>query len=366
MSNSIQSSDFKALALSQTPLIDVRAPIEFNKGSFPNAINLPLLTDEERHLIGIKYKKSGNKEAIELGHKLVSGEIKNSRIQAWIDFKEKNEDALLYCFRGGQRSKIAQEWTSEHFPDIIRLKGGYKAFRTYLMDEIDNSPQYFKAITLGGYTGSGKTILLNKIENSIDLEGLANHRGSSFGKKITKQPSQIDFENSLAYKLIQKVNKGYSHLLFEDEGRHIGSVYIPKTLAEYLAKASMIVLETPFEDRINITFDEYILKAQVNYKEEFEENHLTLWSENIKISMERIQKRLGSLRYKILTELFDEAINEQKEKGNLEKHKEWIAYLLEEYYDPMYEYQLEKNKEEIIFRGNETEIISYLETIKNT
>jgi tRNA 2-selenouridine synthase len=366
MSNTTQSSDFKSLALSQTPLIDVRAPIEFNKGSFPHAINLPLITDEERHLIGIKYKKSGNNQAIALGHQIVSGEVKTTRIKAWTDFKQKNKDALLYCFRGGQRSKIAQEWIREYFPSIMRLNGGYKAFRTYLMDEIDNSPQHFKAITLGGYTGSGKTILLNKIKNSIDLEGLANHRGSSFGKKITKQPTQIDFENSLAYKLIQKVNKNYSHLIFEDEGRHIGSVYIPKILAEYLANASMIVLETPFKDRINITFDEYVLKAQVDYKEEFEENHLTLWSENIKTAMERIQKRLGSQRYKILTNLFDEAINEQKEKGNLEKHKEWIAYLLKEYYDPMYEYQLEKEKDKIIFRGNETEIISFIETLKNT
>ena len=166
--------------------------------------------------------------------------------------------------------------------------------------------------------------------------------------------------------MIQKIDKGFSHLLFEDEGRHIGSVYIPKTLAEYLSKAHMIVLETPFQQRINITFDEYVLKAQLEYKEKFEENQLNLWSEDIKTSMERIQKRLGSLRYKILVDLFDEAINEQKEKGNLAKHKEWIAYLLKEYYDPMYEYQLEKSKEEIIFRGTETEIINFLETLKKS
>jgi tRNA 2-selenouridine synthase len=266
MTNSSQSSDFKSLVLSNTPLIDVRAPIEFKKGSFPNAVNLPLINDEERHLIGIKYKKSGNKEAITLGHKLVSGEVKQNRIKAWLDFIKKNPDVVLYCFRGGQRSKIAQEWIREYIPNIARLKGGYKAFRNYLMNEIDNSPKYFKPIILGGHTGSGKTILLNKIQNSIDLEGLANHRGSTFGKKITAQPAQIDFENSLAYELIEKVNKGFSHLLFEDEGNYIGSLYIPKNFAQYLSKASIIVLETPFEERINITFDEYILKAQINYK----------------------------------------------------------------------------------------------------
>ena len=362
MSNLTQSSDFKSLALSQTPLIDVRAPIEFNKGSFPHAINLPLLTDEERHLIGIKYKESGNKEAIILGHKIVSGEIKNNRIKAWLDFKKENQNALLYCFRGGQRSKIAQEWINDS-SDIVRLKGGYKAFRNYLMTEIDNSPKYFKAIILGGYTGSGKTILLNKIKNAIDLEGLANHRGSTFGKKTTAQPAQIDFENSLAYELIGKVDKGFSHLLFEDEGKYIGSVNIPKTLVDYLAKSSMIVLETPLVDRINITFDEYILNAQINYKKESPENYITLWSDDIKNAMQRIQKRLGSMRYKVLNKLFDEALIVQKEEGSLDKYKEWIAYLLKEYYDPMYEYQLEKNSERIIFRGTSSDIINYLKTL---
>ena len=364
MSTPPLSSDFKSLVLSKIPLIDVRAPIEFNKGSFPNAINLPLLSDEERHLVGIKYKNAGNKEAIALGHKIVTGEVKKSRIKAWLDFKKEKKNALLYCFRGGQRSKIAQEWMSEYYPDIVRLEGGYKAFRNYLMNEIDNSPKYFEAIVLGGYTGSGKTIFLNKIENSIDLEGLANHRGSSFGKKISAQPAQIDFENSLAYKLIEKVNKGFSSLLFEDEGKYIGSVYIPKNFAEYLSKASMIVLETSFEERINITFDEYIVKAQVNYKKEFEDTYLVHWSNDIKTSMERIKKRLGSMRYKVLRQLFNDAMIEQKEKNSLVKYKLWIAYLLREYYDPMYEYQLKKNKERIIFKGTSKDIINYLKTLK--
>jgi tRNA 2-selenouridine synthase len=364
MSTSTLSSDFKSLVLSKIPLIDVRAPIEFNKGSFPNAINLPLLTDEERHLIGIKHKHSGKKEAIALGHKIVTGEVKKTRIKAWLDFKKEKKDALLYCFRGGQRSKIVQEWISDYYPDIVRLEGGYKAFRSYLMNEIDNSPKYFKAIILGGYTGSGKTILLNKIENSIDLEGIANHRGSSFGRKITQQPAQIDFENSLAYKLIQKVDKGFDYLLFEDEGKYIGSVSIPKNLAEYLSKASMIVLETSFEERIDITFDEYILKAQLNYKKEFEDDYLNLWCNDIKTSMVKIQKRLGHMRYKVLSQLFNDAITEQKENKSLEKHKQWITYLLKEYYDPMYEYQLKKNKERIMFKGTSSDIINYLNLYK--
>ena len=361
MSNLIQSAEFKSFVLLQTPLIDVRAPIEFNKGAFPNAINLPLLSDEERHLVGIKYKDFGNKEAIILGHQLVSGKVKESRVNTWLEFKKLNPKAVLYCFRGGQRSKISQEWMSESSCDIVRIKGGYKAFRNYLMNEIEDSPKYFKPIVLGGRTGSGKTILLNKIKNSIDLEGLANHRGSTFGRKITAQPTQINFENTLAYDLIQKLDKGFSHLIFEDEGKHVGSVYLPKNFASYLADAPLIVLETPFEERIEITFDEYILKAQESYQNMFEDNYFKMWCDDIEVAMSRIQRRLGNLRYKIVSDLFQNAINIQINQGTFDSYKEWISYLLSEYYDPMYDYQLEKNKERILFRGSFSEVINYFE-----
>jgi len=259
MKKSLQSSDFSSIVLNEIPLIDVRAPIEFKKGSFPNAVNLPLMSDEERHLVGIKYKKEGNSKAVELGHELVKGEIKQQRISMWLNFMESNPEAMLYCFRGGHRSQISQEWIAQSGKNIVRLKGGYKAFRSYLMQEIENSTKHFKPIVLGGRTGSGKTILLNRMKNTIDLEGLANHRGSSFGRKITSQPTQIDFENRLAYDLIQKLNKNFEYLLFEDEGKYVGCVYIPESFAAYLAEAPLLVLETSTRERMEITFDEYIL-----------------------------------------------------------------------------------------------------------
>ena len=364
MSNLIQSSEFKSFVLLKTPLIDVRAPVEFNKGAFPYSINLPLLSDEERHLVGTEYKKFGNKEAIVLGHKLVSGKTKESRINAWLDFKKTNPKALIYCFRGGQRSKISQEWMNEYSCDIVRIRGGYKAFRNYLMDELDNSPNNFKAVILGGRTGSGKTILLNKIKNSIDLEGIANHRGSAFGRKITAQPSQINFENNLAYELIQKLDKGFTHLLFEDEGKHVGNVYLPKNFANYLASSPLIVLETSFEERIEITFNEYILKAQKSYENVFDDSYFTLWCIDIETAMAKIQKKLGDMRYKEVCNLFRNAVNTQNTQGTLADYKEWISYLLREYYDPMYDYQLEKNKNRILFRGSFLEVETYLENLK--
>ena len=355
-----QSSDFRSIVLNNTPLIDVRAPVEFEKGAFPHAVNLPLMSDEERHLVGIKYKEEGNSEAVKLGNSLVSGEVKESRIGAWTDFIARHPDAMLYCFRGGQRSQISQEWLARNGREIVRLKGGYKAFRNWLMQETEKAVEQFKPIVLGGRTGSGKTILLNRLENAIDLEGLANHRGSSFGRDITPQPTLIDFENALSYELIQKLDRGFEHLVFEDEGKCVGRIYLPKTLVEHLSQAPLVVLETPTEERIRITFDEYVFKAQAKYAEVYGEASLQVWTDDMHEAMKRIQKRLGGQRYKIVCEIFEDAVKEQKKNGSLEGYKVWIAYLLSEYYDPMYDYQIERNAGRIVFKGSAEEIEAYL------
>jgi tRNA 2-selenouridine synthase len=347
--------DFKSVVLNSTPLIDVRAPVEFEKGSFPNAINLPLLNDEERHTIGVCYKLYGNKEAVKLGHKLVSGAVKEERVKAWSNFIKANSDTKLFCFRGGQRSKISQECLAQAGYDVSRFKGGYKAFRNYLIDETEESCTHFKPIILGGRTGSGKTILLKTLENSIDLEGLANHRGSSFGKKTTPQPTQINFENSMAYELIQKLDKGLKYLVFEDEGNRIGGLFIPKSFADYLSQAPLIILETPIEQRIEITFDEYVIEAQKMYVDNLEE-----WRNEILGAMHRIERRLGSKRHKEVCKTFENAFNLQMKSGSLEAHKEWIETLLSEYYDPMYDYQIQKRFEQVEFRGSSEEIVEYL------
>ncbi len=362
MQELLQSDDFRSIVLNETPLIDVRAPVEFEKGAFKNSVNLPLMDNEERRLVGIEYKNKGNEKAVKLGHTLISGEIKEKRIQHWLDFKKAHPDAMLYCFRGGQRSEISQKWLRENNQDIVRLKGGYKAFRNYLMQEIDNSVKYFKPIILGGRTGSGKTIFLKKIKNSIDLEGLANHRGSSFGRKVTPQPTQINFENTLAYELIQKINDEHKHLLFEDEGKFVGSLYIPKLFAAYLNNAPLIILQTPLRTRVQITFDEYITAAQKQYRVVYKEGGMKLWYQDIHSAMKRISRRLGLERYAHLCKIFDEAFRVQSKTNDCELYKEWIIYLLEEYYDPMYDYQIENNTKRIVFKGNADACKEYLET----
>lgn len=352
--------DFKSIVLNNTPLIDVRAPIEFVKGAFLNAVNLPIMNDKERHLVGICYKNRGNAKAIEFGHELVSGAIKEQRIQAWSSFIEANPDALLYCFRGGQRSKISQEWLRQSGREIVRLKGGYKTFRSYLMGELEHSHQHFKPIILGGRTGSGKTIQLKEMPNAIDLEGLANHRGSSFGQKITPQTSQINFENNLTYGLIQKIEEGFKHLVFEDEGRHIGNVFMPDSFISAMSEAPLVILETPIEERIDITLNEYVIEAQKMYECAGFEDVLGAWQESIQGAMNRIQRRLGNKRHEELCNIFETAVEEQKKNGSFDRYKEWVEYLLREYYDPMYDYQIQKRSDKVVFRGGAAEIQEYI------
>jgi len=355
-----QSDEFKSIILNGTPLIDLRAPIEFAKGSFPNATNLPLMSDDERHQVGICYKKFGNAEATKLGHTLVGGDIRESRISDWCEFVERNPNAMLYCFRGGERSQISQRWLAQRGIDIVRLAGGYKAFRQYLLDVLESSVKSINPLVLGGRTGSGKTILLQEIENQIDLEALANHRGSSFGRYTTPQPSQIDFENSLAYAMVKQMEFGHKHIIFEDEGRNVGQSYLPHTLVDTLSKAPLIILERDIQERVDITLYEYVVSAQQDYIDSGIDDPISSWSSDILESMRRIERRLGGLRYQELIHIFTNAIELQRRDGVLEGHREWVEYLLREYYDPMYDYQISKRENQILFRGDSEEILSYI------
>ncbi len=356
-------SDFRSIVLNNVPLIDVRAPIEYEKGAFKNSVNLPIMDDEQRCLVGTMYKEKGNEEATKLGYELVSGDIKAKRIQDWKDFLTKHPNAILYCFRGGSRSRIAQEWIYENLNlSIPRIDGGYKAFRNYLIDSLDPETMSMKPIILGGYTGTGKTIILNKLNNQIDLEGLANHRGSGFGRHVTEQPTQIGFENDLAYDLIQKQAKGYKHLIFEDESVHIGRCYIPRPLFEYISSGELVVIERSFDQRVQIILDEYVVAAQKEYIDSVNDfkTGMNLWYDYIVESMLKIKKRFGEERINKVLGLVKVAFDTQFLNGSVDGHRAWISIWLSDYYDAMYQYQLEKTTKVTVFKGDEQQVIDFL------
>lgn len=363
-----QTNEFKEIVINNIPLIDVRAPIEYEKGSFFNSINIPILNNEERHMVGICYKEKGNEEATKLGYSLVSGKIKEDRINSWIGFIEANENAMLYCFRGGSRSKIAQEWIVNTLnKDILRLKGGYKAFRNYLIENLSVENQIYTPIILTGYTGSGKTKILKNLNNSIDLEGIANHRGSSFGSHVSPQPTQINFENNLAYDLIKKQHQNFKYLIFEDEGKNIGKNFIPQDFYNFFHSGKKILVSSTIEERVENTLIEYVIDAQKEYITSYGiEDGLTEWFNYIYSSMDRLKKKLGGDRFKKVLDELNFAYKTQLTSGKIEFHKYWIELFLKEYYDPMYSYTLQKDKDnkKIIFEGNSIEVLEYLKNLK--
>ena len=346
-------------------LIDVRAPVEFAKGSFPTATNLPLLTDEERHQVGISYKEEGQAAAINLGNKLVSGDTKAKRIERWKAFIEANTNSALFCFRGGLRSKTSQQWLAEHDVDIPIVRGGYKAMRRFLIDEMEALLGNLSVIVLAGRTGSAKTALLKRINDEvgsgcIDLEGLANHRGSAFGKRIEAQPSQIDFEHRLAIDLIRHARFSSERLIIEDESRLIGRCALPLTLQQIIQRSPIVMIEATLEERVNHSWENYILN---NYESHCRvaassEAGFESFATSLRESLSNISKRLGGKRYKDLSAKLEQAISAHQQ-GDNKQHKAWIEELLRDYYDPMYDYQQTVKTRDILFRGTFTETLDF-------
>lgn len=367
MKNLSKTNNFKSIVLNNTKLIDVRAPIEFEKGHMLNSINLPILSNEERHIIGICYKEKGNEEATKLGYKIISGSVKEERVNSWVRYFRENPNAMIYCFRGGSRSTIAQAWIYEATgQDIVKLDGGYKAFRNFLINSLEPENIKSKPLILTGYTGSGKTILLNKLKNSIDLEGIANHRGSTFGHFITPQPSQINFENNLAYRLIKHQDKNYKYMIIEDESKNIGKNFIPKGFYNHFQSGDVIFLDATVEERVGNILEEYVINGQGDHIEVLKDRDSALesWLNDMVASIERVKGRLGGDRMKIIIEELKLAYKTQIETNSIDRHRNWIELFLTNYYDPMYKHSMDKSNRNIIFKGNSREVLEYIEELE--
>ncbi len=337
------------LVRNRTRLIDVRAPVEFNQGNIPNSINLPILTDEERHRIGIVYKQQGNEAAVRVGHKIVSGSVKKERIAGWLEACKDDPQAQIMCWRGGQRSNLAQAWLEEAGVSQKKVAGGFKALRQLCIDVLDQPNKNWWL--LSGRTGSAKTVIINKLANSIDLEGRANHRGSAFGRRLTPQPAPVTFENSLA---VDYLNHKYTNLVVEDESRTIGSLGLPQVWSDRMQSASMALVEISLAERIAHIEKEYVTDALVEaqnmgvFPEQIQQNYLD--------ALQRIKRRLGGLRLSEMDKRINQAFAGQG------SHESWISYLLTEYYDPMYDFQLNKKTERIAFRGDKNAVLDFLKT----
>ncbi len=355
MGSMLSAQNIRQLLANEIPIIDVRAPIEFNQGAMPNAINLPLMNNEERAAVGTCYKQHGSEKAVELGHQLVKGEIKAHRVAAWREACERFPSGFICCARGGMRSHIVQKWLAEIGIDYPLIEGGYKALRQATI-EMTNELVQRPIILIGGCTGNGKTTLVRSLPEGIDLEGFAHHRGSSFGRTVEAQFAQATFENYLAVDMLKK-SPYHSRWVLEDEGRAIGANGLPESLRIQMATARLVVVDDPFERRMARLKEEYFDRMTHDFIEAYgEEKGWQEYSDYLHHGLYAIRRRLGAQRAAELTQLLDNALAAQKMSANTEVHFSWLSPLLKEYYDPMYRYQLSKKQDKIIYTGSYEEV----------
>ncbi len=358
--NRADSADYAGILIEGLPLIDTRSPSEFAQGAMPNAVNLPLMSDDERAAVGTCYKRKGQDAAIALGHELVQGDLKQSRVMAWRDFAVQHPHGYLYCFRGGLRSQIAQQWLHDAGVAYPRIQGGYKAMRQFLLQAMQSQCQQQRFLVVSGQTGCAKTRLLQGMPHAVDLEGLARHRGSAFGKRVGGQPTQIEFENTLALALMRKARALPEMLtLLEDESRLIGRLAVPEVLREQTLQAPLAVIESDLEVRVEHTYANYILHNLSEWQAHAGvELGFQYFSEELLANLASLQKRLGGYRSTLLQNVMSDALIAHS-SGKPEVHRQWIRILLKEYYDPMYAYQLGLKSERVVFKGDYDAVKAY-------
>ena len=289
------------------PVIDVRAPVEFNHAHIPGAISLPLFSDAERAQIGTWYKKEGREKAMLLGLEFYGRNMQ--RIISDLKNQTGDREIFIHCWRGGMRSGVVA-WMLDLFGNkVSTLVGGYKSFRRAVLDSFFSEKNI---VILGGKTGAAKTETLQSLQQNgeqvIDLEKIAGHRGSAFGDLgMEKQPTQEQFENDL-YSAFKKPNTE-KIVWLEDESQRIGLVNLPNALWNQMRNAVVIYLEIPFEERLN-----YLTEVYGKYP-----------VAEMTRATQRIQKRLGGLNTKNAIDHFQKM--QQKEAFEILLH----------YYDKQYE-----------------------------
>jgi tRNA 2-selenouridine synthase len=317
--------DFKRIELEKFrsfngPLIDVRSPSEYYKGHMPNSINIPLFDNDERSIIGTIYKKEGREKAVIEGLKILEKKIdflldnlfisidKHKIIQ---DVNNNKSLIRIYCSRGGMRSRSIAWLLEKYRMKPVTLNGGYKKYRRWILDSFSKK---WNIVIIGGKTGTGKTRLLSLLDKynyqTIDLEGFACHRGSTFGGLgMKEQPSNEKFENKIGEKLYSF--RSINNIFIEAESANIGKCKIPHELFNQMKSSRRIE----------------IIRSESNRLDELIDTYSGFKKEELQESVLRIKKRLGPQRTKIALE----SIN--NEKWDL------VCRSVLDYYDKCYEYE---------------------------
>jgi len=294
-------------------LIDVRSPLEFDEGHISGAVNIPLLDNTERKIVGILYKQYGHDKAVSRGYDIL--ESKLSQLLQHFASVSKNHLTVVYCARGGMRSQVITSFLNDNAFNAKKLVGGYKSFRLWNINRLDNIKIEYPII-LHGKTGVGKTLVLNEIENSLDLEGIAQHRGSLFGAVGKNPVSQKTFDVCLLNKLEEL---DLSRPVFiEGESRKIGNVMIPNNVFRQMKSGTSLLLEASIKTRVARTIDEYIIDKESYYPK-------------IRDVIKLLERDLGNKNILNLLEQFDSG-----------DYQSCFEYILLNYYDKKYGHSMKQ------------------------
>ncbi|MFS0861869.1 tRNA 2-selenouridine(34) synthase MnmH [Fredinandcohnia sp. 179-A 10B2 NHS] len=321
-------------------LIDVRSPSEFEESTIPRSVNIPIFTDEERAEIGTIYKQVSVEAAKQRGLEIVSAKLPDF-IKAFSRYKEPK---VIYCWRGGMRSKTSATLVDLMGIETMRLVGGIHAYRTWVVGTLEKLSSTFtsEAIVINGYTGSGKTKILQSLQEKgypvLELEGMANHRGSVFGQ-IGKTPhNQKMFELLFVQQALEVKNSPY--VLFEAESKRVGRATVPDFLLEKKINGHHIFIDLPMEERVLNILDDY---------------RPWEYADQCMLAFQKLKKRIHT------------PIAAQIEKDlQTGDYKSAVKLLLEYYYDPKYYHtaeQIDPEKSTVLHVKNTEEAVQEIEKI---
>jgi len=303
-------------------LIDVRSPLEYEEFHIPGAVNIPLFSNEERAEVGTLYKQKGPEHAKVRGIEIFSHKLSTFYEEVRALAKEA-EQTVIYCWRGGMRSKSVANFMTVMGVVCWQLVGGIRSFRKLITEQLHAFSQEKKPfVVIEGYTGSRKTDILKRLDEKgypvIDLEGLAEHRGSIFGSVGLQPKSQKAFECGLWQRLL--ILKDAPYYIIEGESKRIGRVVLPSFINEGKEQGERIMIDYPFEARVKAILEEYRP------------------NENKKAINEAFAHLRKYLQQPLLGELETTLENED--------YALFISYLLEHYYDPRYRHKLKSYSRE--------------------
>lgn len=319
-------------------LIDVRSPSEYKDATIPGSLNIPFFNDEERSEIGTLYKQESVEAAKNRGLEIVS-----AKLPSFVnEFKQIEGQKAVFCWRGGMRSKTSATVLDLMGIKAYRLQGGYRAYRQWVTQNLETLEFKPKAYVLNGYTGAGKTLILQRLQQAgypvLDLEGLANHRGSIFGQIGLEPYNQKTFDSLLFQQVLQIQQSLF--VLFEAESKRIGKVMLPDFVMEKKEQGTEIFIKIPIEERIKHILEDYNpFEHQIECIQAFQ----------------RIRRRIHTpIAAKIDADL---------DSGDFTSA---VGLLLEYYYDPLYEYtakQLPKEQRITIQVKNVDEAVEAIKKI---